>query len=130
MTPGRRTWGATTCDRATWENFAVSGLSDREVCIGDRYRIGEAEFEVTHPRVTCFRVGVRLGEPEMPNLLVSHRRPGFYFRVITEGLVQAGDMITAPCAAATNSVSPTSTHCCICPITTRTDSARSFSCRR
>jgi ferredoxin-NADP reductase/MOSC domain-containing protein YiiM len=72
------------------ENFTVTGLSDREVCIGDRYRIGEAEFEVTQPRVTCFRVGMRLGEPEMPSLLVSHRRPGFYFRVITEGHVQAG----------------------------------------
>ena len=75
------------------ENFTVDGLSDREVCVGDRYRIGEAEFEVTQPRVTCFRVGMRLGEPEMPSLLVSHRRPGFYFRVITEGLVQAGDAI-------------------------------------
>jgi ferredoxin-NADP reductase/MOSC domain-containing protein YiiM len=75
------------------ENFTVSGLSDREVCIGDRYRIGEAEFEVTQPRVTCFRVGMRLGEPEMPNLLVSHHRPGFYFRVLTEGRVQAGDKI-------------------------------------
>jgi ferredoxin-NADP reductase/MOSC domain-containing protein YiiM len=75
------------------ENFTVTGLSDNDVCIGDRYRIGEAEFEVTQPRVTCFRVGIRLGEPEMPNLLVSHRRPGFYFRVITEGHVQAGDAI-------------------------------------
>jgi ferredoxin-NADP reductase/MOSC domain-containing protein YiiM len=75
------------------ENFTVSGLSDREVCIGDRYRIGDAEFEVTQPRVTCFRVGMRLGEPEMPNLLVSHHRPGFYFRVIAEGHVQAGDAI-------------------------------------
>ncbi|GBE64290.1 sulfurase [Mycobacterium sp. MFM001] len=75
------------------ENFTVSGLSDREVCIGDRYRIGDAEFEVTQPRVTCFRVGMRLGEPDMPNLLVSHHRPGFYFRVITEGRVQAGDAI-------------------------------------
>ena len=75
------------------ENFTVTGLSDREVCIGDRYRIGEAEFEVTQPRVTCFRVGMRLGDPEMPNLLVSHHRPGFYFRVITEGHVQAGDAI-------------------------------------
>jgi ferredoxin-NADP reductase/MOSC domain-containing protein YiiM len=75
------------------ENFTVSGLSDREVCIGDRYRIGEAEFEVTQPRVTCFRVGMRLGVPEMPNLLVSQHRPGFYFRVITEGLVRAGDDI-------------------------------------
>ncbi|HEY7051370.1 MAG TPA: MOSC and FAD-binding oxidoreductase domain-containing protein [Mycobacterium sp.] len=75
------------------ENFTVEGLSDHEVCIGDRYRIGEAEFEVTQPRVTCFRVGMRLDEPEMPKLLVSQHRPGFYFRVLTEGLVRAGDPI-------------------------------------
>ena len=75
------------------ENFTITGLGDDEVCIGDRYRIGEAEFEVTQPRVTCFRVGMRLGEPEMPNLLVAHHRPGFYFRVLTEGLVAAGDEI-------------------------------------
>jgi ferredoxin-NADP reductase/MOSC domain-containing protein YiiM len=73
------------------ENFTVAGLADDEVCIGDRYRIGDAEFEVTQPRVTCFRVGLRLGEPEMPNLLVAQHRPGFYFRVITEGRVRAGD---------------------------------------
>jgi ferredoxin-NADP reductase/MOSC domain-containing protein YiiM len=75
------------------ENFTVSGLGDDEVCIGDRYRIGDAEFEVTQPRVTCFRIGVRLNEPAMPNLLVSQHRPGFYFRVITEGQVRAGDDI-------------------------------------
>ncbi|MEW2256700.1 MOSC and FAD-binding oxidoreductase domain-containing protein [Streptomyces sp. NPDC047869] len=75
------------------ENFTVDGLPDREVCIGDRYRIGEAEFEVTQPRVTCYRVGMRLGEPAMAALLVAHHRPGFYLRVITEGHVQAGDDI-------------------------------------
>ena len=75
------------------ENFTVSGLADDDVCIGDRYRIGDAEFEVTQPRVTCFRVGIRLDEPDMPNLLVSQHRPGFYFRVITEGRVRAGDEI-------------------------------------
>jgi ferredoxin-NADP reductase/MOSC domain-containing protein YiiM len=75
------------------ENFTVTGMADHDVCIGDRYRIGDAEFEVTQPRVTCFRVGMRLGVPEMPNLLVSHHRPGFYFRVITEGTVRAGDDI-------------------------------------
>jgi ferredoxin-NADP reductase/MOSC domain-containing protein YiiM len=75
------------------ENFTVSGLDDDQVCIGDRYRIGDGEFEVTQPRVTCFRVGVRLNEPEMPNLLVSQHRPGFYLRVITEGRVRAGDDI-------------------------------------
>lgn len=75
------------------ENLTVEGLPDDEVCIGDRYRIGEAEFEVTQPRVTCYRVGMRLGEPELPALLVSHHRPGFYMRVIAEGRVQAGDQI-------------------------------------
>jgi ferredoxin-NADP reductase/MOSC domain-containing protein YiiM len=75
------------------ENFTVDGLADDEVHIGDRYRIGDAEFEVTQPRVTCFRVGMRLGEPAIPALLVARHRPGFYFRVITEGHVQAGDEI-------------------------------------
>ena len=75
------------------ENLTVDGLPDDEVCIGDRYRIGEAEFEVTQPRVTCYRVGMRLGEPELPALLVGHHRPGFYMRVITEGRIQAGDEI-------------------------------------
>src|SRR5215218_6419176 len=67
------------------ENFTVEGLADDEVCVGDRYRIGDAVFEVSQPRVTCYRVGMRLEEPRMPSLLVSHRRPGFYFRVIEEG---------------------------------------------
>ncbi|KIF76846.1 sulfurase [Streptomyces sp. 150FB] len=75
------------------ENFTVEGLPDDEVCIGDRYRIGTAEFEVTQPRVTCYRVGLRMDEPQMAALLVSHRRPGFYYRVITEGEVTAGDEI-------------------------------------
>jgi ferredoxin-NADP reductase/MOSC domain-containing protein YiiM/ferredoxin len=75
------------------ENFTVEGLSDAEVCIGDRYRIGTAVFEVTQPRVTCYRVGIRMNDPRIPALLVSHRRPGFYFRVLEEGEVQAGDDI-------------------------------------
>jgi ferredoxin-NADP reductase/MOSC domain-containing protein YiiM/ferredoxin len=75
------------------ENFTVEGLADDEVHIGDRYRIGEALFEVTQPRVTCYRVGIRMNEPTMPTLLVGHHRPGFYFRVLEEGFVQAGDEI-------------------------------------
>ena len=76
------------------ENFTVEGLGDAEVCIGDRYRIGSAVFEVTQPRVTCYRVGLRMDDPRIPALLVSHRRPGFYFRVLEEGDVEAGDEIT------------------------------------
>jgi MOSC domain-containing protein YiiM len=75
------------------ENFTIDGLPDTEVCIGDRYRIGSALFEVTQPRVTCYRVGIRMNEPQMAALLVAHHRPGFYFRVIEEGEVEAGDEI-------------------------------------
>jgi ferredoxin-NADP reductase/MOSC domain-containing protein YiiM/ferredoxin len=75
------------------ENFTVEGLSDAEVCIGDRYRIGGALLEVSQPRVTCYRVGIRLNEPRMAALLVAHGRPGFYFRVLEEGEVGAGDEI-------------------------------------
>ena len=59
----------------------------------DRYRIGGAIFEVTQPRVTCYRVGIRMDEPKMAALLVSHHRPGFYFRVIEEGEARAGDEV-------------------------------------
>ena len=76
------------------ENFTIQGLADDQVCIGDRYQIGGAVFEVTQPRVTCFRVGIRMNDSQMPALLVSHHRPGFYFRVLTEGTVEAGQEIT------------------------------------
>jgi MOSC domain-containing protein YiiM len=75
------------------ENFTIDGLADDQVCIGDRFRIGEAVFEVTQPRVTCYRVGIRMGDPQFPALLISHHRPGFYLRVLREGAVQAGDEI-------------------------------------
>jgi len=75
------------------ENFTIEGLPDNAVYIGDRFRIGTAVFEVTQPRVTCYRVGIRMNEPRMPALLTSSGRPGFYFRVLEEGEVGAGDEI-------------------------------------
>jgi ferredoxin-NADP reductase/MOSC domain-containing protein YiiM len=75
------------------ENFTVEGLPDDTVCVGDRYQIGSAIFEVTQPRVTCYRVGIRTNEPRMAALLTSSGRPGFYFRVLQEGDVGAGDEI-------------------------------------
>jgi ferredoxin-NADP reductase/MOSC domain-containing protein YiiM len=75
------------------ENFTIEELPDDIICIGDRYQIGTALFEVTQPRVTCYRVGIRMNEPRMPALLTSSGRPGFYFRVLKEGDVGAGDEI-------------------------------------
>ena len=74
------------------ENFTVEGLADDEVCIGDRYRIGDALFEVTQPRVTCYRVGHPDGRARRCRRCWSPTTgPGFYLRVLEEGAVQAGD---------------------------------------
>src|SRR3984957_4285876 len=75
------------------ENLTVSGMADDQVCVGDRYRIGGTVLEISQPRVTCYKIGIRLNDERMPALLVKHRRPGFYFRVIQEGVVSAGDAI-------------------------------------
>ena len=75
------------------ENFTVEGLPDDAVCVGDRYQMGDAVFEVTQPRVTCYRVGIRMNELRMPALLTGSGRPGFYFRVLREGEVGSGDEI-------------------------------------
>src|SRR5947207_5780315 len=73
------------------ENFTIEGLPDDAVCIGDRYQIGSALFEVTQPRVTCYRAGIRIYEPHMPALLTSGVRPGFSFRVLEDSWVAFGD---------------------------------------
>ncbi|SEM19422.1 MOSC domain-containing protein YiiM [Luteibacter sp. UNCMF331Sha3.1] len=83
------------------ENLTVDGLSDEEVAIGDRFAIGSAVFEVTQPRVTCYKLGARLKRHDMPALLVAHRRPGFYMRVIRQGTICAGDTIARVATAAT-----------------------------
>src|SRR5262249_33513544 len=75
------------------ENFTIEGLSDAAACIGDRYRIGSALFEVTQPRVTCYRLGIRMNERRMPARLTSSGRPGFYLRVLQPGDVGAGDAV-------------------------------------
>jgi ferredoxin len=59
------------------ENFTVQGLGDSEACVGDRYRIGGGVFEVTQPRVTCYRVGIRMDEPRMAALPVTHHLEDF-----------------------------------------------------
>jgi MOSC domain-containing protein YiiM len=73
------------------ENFTTDGLVEDEVHIGDRMRIGEAEVLVTQPRMPCFKLGIRFGDPEMVNRFLESRRSGFYLAVLREGRVEAGD---------------------------------------
>ena len=75
------------------ENLTTEGLLEDEVCIGDRYRIGTAELVVTQPRTPCYKLGIRFGRPEMVKRFHRSGRSGFYFAVVREGELGAGDSI-------------------------------------
>ena len=75
------------------ENFTTEGLLEDDVWIGDRYRIGTAEFVVTQPRMPCYKLGIRFGRPDMVKRFLQSGRSGFYFGVEREGDVGAGDTI-------------------------------------
>jgi MOSC domain-containing protein YiiM len=75
------------------ENLTVEGLLEDAIKIGDRLRIGSAQFVVTQPRMPCFKLGIRLGEPDMVNRFLRSGRSGFYLAVLEEGQIVAGDPI-------------------------------------
>ena len=75
------------------ENVTTEGLSEDGVKIGDRLRIGSAEFLITQPRMPCFKLGIRFDRPDMVKLFLQSRRTGFYLAVVREGEVTAGDPI-------------------------------------
>jgi MOSC domain-containing protein YiiM len=77
------------------ENLTTAGLLETDVCIGDRIRIGTAEFQVTQPRQPCFKLGIRFGRDDMVKRFVFSGRPGFYVSVVREGEIAGGDAITA-----------------------------------
>ncbi len=75
------------------ENFTVEGMGDDEVCVGDVYRIGGALLEVSQPRIPCYKLAIKMGIEGFQNQFLESGRVGFYFRVLEEGEVGAGDVI-------------------------------------
>ena len=75
------------------ENFTIEGLLETEVNIGDRFRIGATEVMATSPRLPCYKLGIKFGRPDIIKRLLNTKRTGFYFSVLREGEVQAGDKI-------------------------------------
>lgn len=73
------------------ENFTVEGIDEETVTIGDEFRIGGAKVIVTEPRMPCSKLGIRFGRADMVKRFLSSQRTGFYFGVVEEGRVQAGD---------------------------------------
>ncbi len=75
------------------ENLTVAGLREDHVCIGDRFRVGSAEFMVTQPRMPCFKLGIKFDRPQIVKEFLRSERSGFYFTVVRAGEVGAGDAI-------------------------------------
>jgi MOSC domain-containing protein YiiM len=75
------------------ENLTTEGVDVTNAVVGERWRIGEAEFEVSQPRLPCFKLGIRFGEPRMVKAFAQSSRPGAYLRILVEGTVGAGDEI-------------------------------------
>jgi MOSC domain-containing protein YiiM len=76
------------------ENVTAEGLREGTTSVGDRFRIGTAEFMVTQPRMPCFKLGIRFGRPDMVNRFLDSGRSGFYLSVSQEGEIGAGDAVT------------------------------------
>jgi MOSC domain-containing protein YiiM len=75
------------------ENFTTEGLFETDVNVGDRFRVGEAELMVTEPRLPCYKLGIKFGRSDIIRRFLQSRRTGFYFAVLKEGMVKAGDTI-------------------------------------
>lgn len=75
------------------ENLSIAGAAEEDFCIGDTFAIGEAVVQLSQPRQPCFKLSVRYGVPELPAKVQETGYSGFYFRVLQEGRVQAGDRI-------------------------------------
>lgn len=73
------------------ENFTTEGLLENSVCIGDRFRVGSAQFVVTQPRMPCFKLGIRFGSADMVKRFLRSGRTGFYMSVLLEGEVESGE---------------------------------------
>ena len=73
------------------ENFTTEGILEGAVHIGDRLQVGSAEFVVTQPRMPCYKLGIRLGRPEIVKRFLQSGKSGFYLSVLQEGRVTAGD---------------------------------------
>src|SRR5437667_8382531 len=75
------------------ENLTTEGLFEEAVYIGDKFRIGETEVLVTEPRMPCYKLGIKFGRADIIKRFLASRRTGFYFAVMREGMVGAGDAV-------------------------------------
>jgi MOSC domain-containing protein YiiM len=73
------------------ENLTVEGLDETRMYIGDIYKIGEAQVQITQPREPCYKFGVKFGTQSVLKQFIEHGFPGTYVSVLEEGFVEMGD---------------------------------------
>jgi len=73
------------------ENFTTEGMSETEINVGDKFRVGSAEVTATQPRMPCYKLGIRFGRTDIIKRFLMSERSGIYFSVLKEGEVGAGD---------------------------------------
>lgn len=88
-----RETGRTIAQGGFGENLTVEGIEVNDALVGERWRIGGAVFEVSEPRIPCWRLGVRMNDPGFVRHFTEAQRPGSYLRIVVEGDVGAGDAI-------------------------------------
>ncbi len=94
-------WGTLAVDHpllnapgAFGENVSTWGLTEDQVCIGDKLRFGTSLVEISQGRQPCWKQGARMEWPQLPALMVQERRSGWYYRVLEEGVAQEGDELS------------------------------------
>jgi MOSC domain-containing protein YiiM len=75
------------------ENLTISGMVEQDIRAGDVHAIGSARLQVCQPRQPCFKFALRFGDKRMPRAMVRSGRSGWYYRVLAEGTLQAGDTV-------------------------------------
>ena len=75
------------------ENLTIDGLVEADLCVGDLHRIGTALLQVCQPRQPCFKFALRFADNQLPKAMVRNGRAGWYYRVVEEGVLAAGDAV-------------------------------------
>jgi MOSC domain-containing protein YiiM len=86
--------GATVRPGLVGENLTTRGLQVSEAVVGERWHLGTVVLEVAQPRIPCYKLGVRMGDPQFPRRFAAAGRPGAYLRILVPGEVSPGDPIT------------------------------------
>lgn len=79
---------------AVGENLAIDGMKEADICVGDVHAIGSALLQVCQPRQPCFKFALRFDDERLPHAMIMNGRAGWYYRVLREGEVRAGDALT------------------------------------